>query len=54
MDLGTGPGPVMVDAQPEYEVITSSASVELAIKDISLLDLVDGTIVKHGGCPDLS
>ena len=20
MDLGTGPGPVMIDAQPEYEV----------------------------------
>ena len=52
MDLGAEPGLVMVDAQPEYEVITSSMIVELAIT--SLLDLEDGMIVKHSGCPKLS
>ena len=34
--------------------IVSFLSVELAVKDASLLDLEDGMIVKHSGCPKLS
>ena len=45
----------MVDAQPEYEVdCIFSASVELAIEDASLMDLMDGMIVKHSVCLKLS
>ena len=55
MDLGAGPGPVMVDAQPEYKVDhILHASMELAVEDASLLELEDGMIVKHSGCPKLS
>ena len=34
--------------------IASSESAELAVEDASLLDLEDGMIVKHSGCPKLS
>ena len=34
--------------------ITFSTSVELAVEDAFLLDLEDGTIVKHSVCPKLS
>ena len=50
MHLGAGPGPVMVDVQPEYKVdCILCECMELAVEDASLLDLEDRTIVKHSG-----